>query len=90
MRGVIVCFSMEKYLYDYLTRFRMDTAKQMLRNPSASVTDVVYAVGLSDPSYFTRVFRRYTGSCLFCYRDEQFSCTDQKSNGLRETVVYAA
>lgn len=69
------CF---KHEYDmtfrqYLTRFRMDKAKQMLCNPNASVTDVVFAVGFNDPSYFTRIFRRYIGSCPSCYRDDQLA-----------------
>ncbi|MGI9288161.1 MAG: helix-turn-helix domain-containing protein [Pseudomonadales bacterium] len=65
----------------YLSRFRMEKAKQMLRNPNASVTDVVYAVGFSDPSYFTRLFRRFTGTCPSCYRDEHGLSGGQQNRG---------
>ncbi len=63
---------------EYLTRFRMDKAKQMLLHPNASVTDVVYAIGFNDPSYFTRMFRRFTGYCPSCYRDAQLARAEQQ------------
>ena len=68
---------------EYLTRFRMDKAKKMLLNPNASVTDVVYAIGFSDPSYFTRMFRRFTGFCPSCYRDAQLASAEQQRYGSR-------
>ena len=41
-----------------LTR-RMHEAIRLLKNPSASITDVAYMVGFTDHSYFTRTFRRF-------------------------------
>ena len=41
---------------------RIDKAKELLMNPSAKVVDVAYTVGFTDPSYFTRAFRRVTGA----------------------------
>ena len=46
---------------DFLLRYRITEACRMLQNPSASVTDVAYAVGFNDSSYFARIFKRYAG-----------------------------
>jgi AraC-like DNA-binding protein len=32
-----------------------------LRHPNVPIGNVAYSVGFNDPSYFTRVFRRYVG-----------------------------
>lgn len=46
---------------EYLIRFRLREAGRLLKNPNAQVSEVAYLVGFNDPSYFTKVFRRYTG-----------------------------
>ncbi|ADE14566.1 helix-turn-helix domain-containing protein AraC type [Nitrosococcus halophilus Nc 4] len=46
---------------EFVIRRRMTEAVRLLKNPSASVTDVCYTVGFRDLSYFTRTFRRYVG-----------------------------
>lgn len=46
---------------DYLIRFRIREAGRLLKNPNAQVSEVALLVGFNDPSYFTKVFRRYTG-----------------------------
>lgn len=46
---------------EFLLRYRVREACKQLQNPSAIVSDVAYSVGFADPSYFTRVFKRYTG-----------------------------
>ena len=45
----------------YLNRYRVDQAKQLLKNTSQSITDIALAVGFSDSGYFSRVFRREVG-----------------------------
>lgn len=47
---------------DYVVRYRLKEAKRMLRNPQASVTDVAFAVGFNDVSYFSRMFKRHFGT----------------------------
>jgi AraC-like DNA-binding protein/CheY-like chemotaxis protein len=44
---------------EFLLRYRVAQACLMLENPNSSISDVCYAVGFKDPSYFTRVFKRY-------------------------------
>ena len=46
---------------DYLTAIRIRKAKELLRDPQYSVKEVSNLVGYSDPSYFSRVFRRVGG-----------------------------
>jgi AraC-like DNA-binding protein len=46
---------------EFLLRYRVRQACRYMMSPTASITDIAYNVGFSDPSYFTRVFRRYLG-----------------------------
>lgn len=39
---------------------RVNWAKGLLKDRSRSVAEVSYAIGIDDPSYFTRFFRKYT------------------------------
>lgn len=46
----------------YLTQCRIDAAKKLLRDrPDLLLYDVAACVGYEDSSYFTKVFRQYTG-----------------------------
>ena len=54
---------------EYLARHRVDEAKRLLVNRSMSVTDVAAAVGFTDPSYFTRVFRKIAGASPTEFRE---------------------
>ncbi len=53
---------------EYLANYRMEHAKRLLANPTMPVADVAAAVGFTDPSYFTRVFRRQEGVSPSEYR----------------------
>jgi len=46
---------------DYLTRVRIDQAKQLLARPGVSIKEACFSVGYNDPSYFSRVFKKVTG-----------------------------
>jgi YesN/AraC family two-component response regulator len=52
----------------YLNRFRVHQAKQLLSDPSKSITQVALDVGFSDSGYFSRVFRREVGVSPEAYR----------------------
>lgn len=54
---------------EYVLRRRMSQAIRLLKNPSASITDVCYTVGFNDQSHFTRIFRRYIGVAPSTYRN---------------------
>lgn len=46
---------------EYLLRYRIIEACQRLREGAMPVTEIAFAVGFHDGSYFARMFRRYTG-----------------------------
>ena len=60
---------------DFVIRFRILQACRELRHPNIAVGNVAYSVGFNDPSYFSRVFRRYVG-CSPSEFSEQAKSTD--------------
>ncbi len=55
-------------LSDYITKKRLAMAKQLLTKTSLSITDISDRVGISYPSYFTKLFREQTGMTPQEYR----------------------
>jgi AraC-like DNA-binding protein len=53
---------------DYLARVRVESAKQMLRNPHMRVSEAAYEAGFQSLSQFNRVFRRVAGEAPSDYR----------------------
>lgn len=45
----------------YITKVRLDKAKQMLQSSSMTVSEVAREVGYQDPLYFARVFSQHAG-----------------------------
>ncbi|ASA20711.1 response regulator transcription factor [Paenibacillus donghaensis] len=56
-------------LFEYLTRVRIEKAKSMLRDPQNKLYEICYAVGYSDPSHFSKLFKKITGSTPSVYRE---------------------
>ncbi|MBD2871372.1 response regulator transcription factor [Paenibacillus arenilitoris] len=54
---------------EYLTQVRVDKAKELLRDPQYKFYDICYAIGYTDPSYFTKLFKKATGVTPSAYRD---------------------
>ncbi len=46
---------------DYLNRIRVAKALDCLQNEDISITDVAASVGIPDPNYFTRIFKKIMG-----------------------------
>jgi len=44
---------------EFLLRYRVQKAAELLRHTSASVLEIACTVGFNDPSHFTRMFKRY-------------------------------
>lgn len=57
---------------DYITRVRMEEAKRLLHT-NATVSDIAICVGIDNYSYFSTVFKRYTGMTPTEYRRENCS-----------------
>lgn len=54
---------------EYLTKVRVDRARELLENTSMSVTEISEATGFDSQSYFSKVFRRSTGLAPSEYRE---------------------
>jgi two-component system response regulator YesN len=54
---------------EYITRVRVEKAKEMLKDPGNKFYEVCYAVGYSDPSYFSKIFKKNTGFTPSSYRE---------------------
>ncbi|TLS51805.1 response regulator [Paenibacillus antri] len=48
-------------LNEYMTKVRMDRAIDLLKDSSIRLYDICYAIGYSEPGYFSKQFKRYTG-----------------------------
>lgn len=48
-------------LTEYITRMRIEKAKELLRLPDHFVYQVSEATGFHDPAYFSTIFKKYTG-----------------------------
>jgi len=46
---------------EIVLRYRMDKAKELLRQGRKTVTEIALALGYKDPNYFSACFRRVTG-----------------------------
>ncbi|MBR2544825.1 MAG: response regulator [Erysipelotrichaceae bacterium] len=54
----------------YLNTLRMDKAREMLKNVSLKVYEIAERVGITDVSYFNKLFREYEGKTPLQYRRE--------------------
>ena len=55
--------------WEYLNRYRILQAKELLRSTSDAVKNVALQVGFTNPAYFSRVFRNVTGISPSAYRE---------------------
>lgn len=60
---------------DYLTRYRIQKATQLLQNDSIKIYDVADLVGYTDPRYFGQIFKKLTGYTPKEYRELIFQQT---------------
>ena len=54
--------------WEYLTRYRVEQAKALLRVTNLTVTEIAYQVGYNDSAYFSRVFHEETGRSPLAFR----------------------
>lgn len=45
----------------FITTLKMEEAANMLRADGKNISEVAYAIGFSDPAYFSKVFKKYFG-----------------------------
>lgn len=56
---------------DLLQNTRLQLAQRYLRHPNRSVVETAYLLGFSEPSTFSRAFKRWTGMAPADYRDRR-------------------
>lgn len=69
---------------DYLLRYRISRACDLLSGLSMQVKTVAFSVGFNDLSYFARMFRRYTGTTPSLY---QRIASSAKTSGACSTTL---
>ncbi|WP_187287414.1 AraC family transcriptional regulator [Gottschalkia acidurici] len=66
------CRCFKKYLrmspFEYLMQYRVIEASNILKTTSKSLSEVMSLVGFNDASYFTKIFKRFTGYTPTEYR----------------------
>jgi two-component system response regulator YesN len=55
---------------DFITRMRINKAKELLKNPHLKLQDISVQVGYQDPKYFSRLFKQHIGLLPSKYREE--------------------
>jgi len=43
---------------EYLTRVRLDRAKELMKNSDLSIKEICFKVGFADPNYFSHTFKK--------------------------------
>lgn len=56
---------------EWLSTYRIEKAKKLLSDTTMSLKEICYEVGYHDPNYFSRVFRKMTGTTPTDYRRKQ-------------------
>lgn len=58
----------EETITDYLTKIRMERAKELLGNPHLKIYEIAYHVGYQNEKYFSKVFKKLIGVTPNKYR----------------------
>lgn len=64
---------------EYLRVMRMKKAAELLLVPDATVTDVAYRVGISDPFYFSKCFKAQFGVSPSVYQKNKGACPKEEA-----------
>ena len=56
---------------DYVNRTRVKEGRRLLAGSAFAIVDIAVALGFGDQSYFSKVFKKYTGVSPKRYRDER-------------------
>lgn len=49
-----------KTFHTFLTEYRMETAKELLRTPACRIYEIALQIGYTDVKYFNKLFKKYT------------------------------
>lgn len=62
--------------FDFLRHIRMQRAEDLISRSQMNISEVAYAVGFTDPKYFTKCFKKETGMTPTEYRDKKGVTTE--------------
>ncbi|MEG2672107.1 MAG: AraC family transcriptional regulator [Ruthenibacterium sp.] len=65
----------------YLNKTRVERSKEMLLHQNIRLTDIAQLVGFEDQSYFTKVFKKVTGTAPHQYRESKGLAARTKAKG---------
>ena len=60
---------------NYLIELRLNRAKELLKYTPLPVNEIALSVGIANPYYFSRLFKKHTGTSPTEYRKESPSVT---------------
>lgn len=60
-------------LNQYISDYRIERAKELLKNPRNKISDISYAVGYSDGNYFGKAFKKRVGLSPSEYRESSIN-----------------
>jgi two-component system, response regulator YesN len=63
----------QETITDYLTKIRIEKAKELLINPNKKIYEVAYHVGYQNEKYFSKVFKKQVGQTPNEYRNSYFN-----------------
>lgn len=55
---------------DYVTKVRIEKAKELLIDPKNKLYDICYQIGYTEPGYFSKIFKKHTGLSPTEYREK--------------------
>ena len=61
----------------YISMHKVEQAKELLREPGKSITDIAYDLGWSSSNYFCAVFKKYTNISPLHYRKLRMQMDDE-------------
>ena len=56
---------------EYVNRLRIERSKVLLRSTNTPIAEIACSVGFDDQSYFTRIFKKQTGTAPGKYREQR-------------------
>lgn len=62
-------------IFNYLNTVRINKAKELIETTSIKFSEIGYLVGIEDPYYFSKLFKKYTGKTPTQYLEEKISLT---------------
>ncbi|MFC4597341.1 response regulator [Cohnella hongkongensis] len=63
----------KKTILQYMTEYRIEKSKDLLKDPQTKIGDIAARVGYSNSRYFAKVFRKHTGLTPSEFRERTFS-----------------